>query len=168
MLRIQVSLKNVSLFWPFMLAATLLSSCSAEKSDTTETLASADKVPAPILVVKDKYKFSMYPEYQNEARSRLKFDIRDDGDHFVGGAQVFANLKAKDGHESTAAFKEDTLNQNYVADIPLKHHEDYVVKTRVSIDKQENNVYKPTFAFHCCDPIFESGDLGSNKRGGNP
>lgn len=109
----------------------------------------------PVLEVKAApYTFSMFPQYKTESQSRLKLDIRDASGTFVGGANVQANLLAKDGHKQQAVFKEDTGLQKYIAQIPLKHHEDYVIDTFIEL-KESGRTFIPKFSFHCCDPIPE-------------
>lgn len=139
----------------------MLSSCSTKEPDKQ---LDATASMAPILMVeKNGFRFSMYPEYVDESRSRLKLDIRDKGNLFVKGATVSANLKAQDGHEEKVEFKEDSGFQRYVVDVPLKHHEDYVIDAQVSLDNVDgSSVYTPRFVFHCGDPIPELYDVGDD------
>lgn len=109
----------------------------------------------PILEIKtEQYTFSMYPQYETESQSHLKLYIRDASGNFVRGANVKANLVAKDGHQQQAFFKEDTRLQKYIAQIPLNHHEDYVIDTSIEL-KESGRKFTPKFWFHCCDPIPE-------------
>lgn len=111
----------------------------------------------PVLVVKQQnYQFSMYPQYVDESKSLIKLDVRDNKGQFVTGAVVKANLRAADGHLQAVAFREDAAVERYVADVPLKHHEDYVVDAVVSF---RNETFKPEFVFHCGDPVPELVEL---------
>ncbi len=125
---------------------------------------------SPVLVVEqDGYRFSMYPAYENETKSVLKLDIRNKKDEFAKGAKASASLKAQDGDEQEVEFQEDQAMQRYVADVPLKHHEDYVINARVALGTGAHSVYAPRFVFHCGDPIPQvegidsSQPVGSNK-----
>lgn len=114
----------------------------------------ANKISAnPVLAVEHQgYRFSMYPEYVTESKSLIKLDVRDWQGLFVRGATAAANLRADDGHMQKVEFREDAALQRYVADVPLKHHEDYTVDTEVSFEKEK---FRPEFIFHCGDPVPE-------------
>jgi len=131
----------------------MLSSCGRSEQDK-QTLDKPSATPV-LLVEQGDYRFSMYPEYVSENKSILKLDIRDKKELFVKGAKASANLKAEDGHQQTIAFEENTALQRYVADVPLKHHEDYVIETNIGLDAGEARLYTPRFMFHCGDPIPE-------------
>lgn len=131
----------------------ILSGCS----DKNAPVASKRGSGSPVLTVEQQeYRFSMYPQYVDESKSLLKLDIRDKENHFVSGALVAANLKADDGHVQRVEFREDPELQRYTADVPLKHHEDYVVDTDVSFQKE---TFRPEFIFHCGDPVPELVEL---------
>lgn len=145
-----LNLRRISAYLGLVLA---LSGCSVKK-DQVKTSPGSSKL---VLNVEHQgYRFSMYPQYVDESKSLIKLDVRDKSDHFVGGAQVVANLKAADGHVQRVAFREDLNLQRYVADVPLKHHEDYRVNTEVALGKAE---FRPEFIFHCGDPVPELVEL---------
>lgn len=125
----------------------------------------------PVLQVKEaQYTFSMYPQFESESQSRLKLDIRNDRGDFMHGAQVVADLQAKDGHQQKAIFTEDIRLEKYVARIPLNHHEDYVITTQIQLKDLVPSTFKPRFFFHCCDPIPElmDQDTSIEQQRGSP
>ena len=98
------------------------------------------------------YAMTMYPRYESEKESKLYLDVRREGKS-VDGAQVAAHLIAKDGDKAIAEFVQDAKLRVYVAHVPLKHQEDYVIETEVRLKNKEKTVLRPTFAFHCGDQI---------------
>ncbi|MBX9770847.1 MAG: hypothetical protein K2X29_05730 [Candidatus Obscuribacterales bacterium] len=131
----------------------VLSGCSYKNDQAATKRGSGNPV---LTVEQQEYRFSMYPQYVDESKSLLKLNIRDKEDHFVKGARATANLKADDGHVQRVEFREDPALQRYIADVPLKHHEDYVVNTEVSLQKE---TFRPEFIFHCGDPVPELVEL---------
>lgn len=131
--------------------ATVLSGCSsgaieAEKRSST-----------PVLAVKQRdYLFSMYPQYVDKSKSLIKLDVRDKDQRFIKGAQAIAHLKAVDGHTQHVTLREDVGIEKYVAEVALKHHEDYIIETDVRLGKEK---FSPEFIFHCGDPVPELVDL---------
>ena len=151
----------------FALATSILvlGSCTPKEVDKPAVQPAND---SPVLVVEQSgYRFSMYPDYQDETRSILKLDIRNDRDEFAKGAKASASLKAQDGHEQEVEFKEDQALQRYVADVPLKHHEDYVINARIAFGNGEHRVFTPTFVFHCGDPIPQIDGVHSPQTVGS-
>jgi hypothetical protein len=139
-----------------------LSGCS-NTNDTASTIKSSGA--NPVLAVEQRgYRFSMYPQYVDESKSLIKLDVRDKEDRFVDGAVATAKLRAADGHIQSVSFREDPALQRYVADVPLKHHEDYVIDTEVSFEEEK---FRPEFVFHCGDPVPELVEFkqeGSDKK----
>jgi hypothetical protein len=131
--------------------AAVLSGCASRVDEV------ASKGRTPVLAVEQKdYRFSMYPQYVDESKSLIKLDVRDKEARFVNGAEAIANLKALDGHTQQVTFLEDVAIEKYVAEVALKHHEDYVVETDVRLGKEK---FSPEFVFHCGDPVPELVDL---------
>lgn len=131
----------------------LLAGCSNKNDQVLTKRGSGNPV---LTVEQQEYRFSMYPQYVDESKSVLKLDIRDREDHFVKGVLAAANLTADDGHAQRVEFREDPALQRYIADVPLKHHEDYVVDTEVSVGKE---TFRPEFIFHCGDPVPDLVEL---------
>lgn len=127
--------------------------CSVSGPKSEEQKLSADSLPV-LEVHQGEYKFSMYPEYLNEKKSKLKLGIRDAQNNFIRTTSLTASLIAKDGHRQEAQFVEDPKLQNYVAEIPLTHHEDYVIETDFTLLDKPGH-FTPKFSFHCCDPVPE-------------
>jgi hypothetical protein len=124
----------------------------------------------PILQVKQgPYMFSMYPQFETETNSRLKLDVRDSHGAFIHGARVVADLIAKDGHRQKTEFEENAQLEKYVAEIPLAHHEDYVISAHIELSDSPATKFTPRFTFHCCDPLPEliDDDASGDKEGGH-
>lgn len=145
---------NLQIIFVSLVFLMLLSGCSTKHDQVATKRGSGNPV---LTVEQQEYRFSMYPQYVDESKSVLKLDVRDRKDHFVNGALAVANLKADDGHAQRVEFREDPALQRYIANVPLKHHEDYVVDTEVSFQKE---IFKPEFIFHCGDPVPELVELG--------
>jgi hypothetical protein len=138
--------------------------CSKPQTETTPPEVQGSM---PVLQVdQGTYLFSMYPEYTSEEKSKLKFDVRDSQHKAVKVTTLSATLIAQDGHRQKAAFREDPILGKYVAEIPLKHHEDYIVETQVQLPDSQA-VFAPRFSFHCCDPIAPVLDGDEEKDGGS-
>ena len=130
-----------------LLACFLLSACSSLEPPKQVTTV------VPVLEVKEgPYTFSMFPEYENDKKSKLKLDIRDSKDSFIRASKITAVLIGKDGDEQVARFVEDQTMQRYIAEIPLRHHEEYLIQTELVIP-DDSGRYTPVFSFHCCDPL---------------
>lgn len=109
----------------------------------------------PILeVVEGPYTFSMYPEYLSEEKSRLKLGICDKQKILIHPSKIVATLIANDGHRQSARFVEDQDIQKFVSEIALRHHEDYVIETDITLPASLGH-FRPKFSFHCCDPVPE-------------
>jgi hypothetical protein len=143
-----------------------LSGCSHNEPQAQ----TAPPPPNPVLEIKHTpYTFSMYPQFQAEGLSLLKLAIHDSNDNFVHGASVSAHLLANDGDRQHVTFTEDNKLEVYAVEIPLKHHEDYVIDTH--IDLKDKGRFTPKFSFHCGDPIpglptedtSEKREKGSSK-----
>ena len=147
-----LNLRRISTYLGLVLA---LSGCSVKK-DQVESSPNPNSNKLVLKVEQQGYRFSMYPQYVNESKSLIVIDVRDKDDQFVGGAKVVANLKGADGHVQMLVFRKDLNLQRYVAELPLKHHEDYVVDTEVAFG---NAKFKPEFIFHCGDPVPELVEL---------
>lgn len=140
----------------FLFLALTLFGCSFKNDPASKVSAN------PVLAVEHQgYRFSMYPEYVSESKSLIKLDVRDRQGLFVKGATAAANLKANDGHVQKVQFREDATLQKYVADVPLKHHEDYTVDTEVSFEKEK---FRPEFIFHCGDPVPELVEIEAGSE----
>lgn len=148
-----MSLNVIQRLCIFAISILALGGCGKQEQDEQARQAPS---ASPVLLVKQgTYRFSMYPEYVSENKSTLKLDIRDPNELFVKGAKASASLRAEDGHQQRVVFKEDDALQRYVAVVPLKHHEDYVIETRVSLLDGKQSLYEPRFVFHCGDRIPE-------------
>lgn len=167
------SLNNRSGWWHLMppstvrsklviaFAAVLLASCSAPALQKVAT-STATNDQQPVLQVKQaSYTFSMYPQYMREGQSLLKLNIRDKRDAFVGGVRAFAYLQAKDGDTTKVSFREDQNIQRYVAEVALKHHEDYVIETHMQMPESSSPLFIASFSFHCGDTLPE--DIHSDQ-----
>lgn len=160
-----MSLRGSGPFCALAISILLIASCTINEVPKPLAQSTSD---SPILVVEQAgYQFSMYPDYQDETKSVLKLDIRNKKDEFVKGAKAAASLKAQDGHEQEVKFKEDQALQRYVADVPLKHHEDYVINAQIALDYGERRVYTPRFVFHCGDPIPQVEGVDSSQPVGS-
>lgn len=134
-------------------ASVLFAGCSAPEPQQIATPTSSTD-QAPVLQVKQaSYIFSMYPQYMNEVQSLLKLNIRDKDNAFVSGVRAFAELRAKDGHTAKVSFKEDKNIQRYVAEVALKHHEDYVIETHMQMPRASSPLFVAGFSFHCGDAL---------------
>lgn len=152
----------------FIYVVTVCAMTGCSKPETIETTTATSEVP--ILQIKQApYTFSMYPQFETETKSRLKLNIRDSQGRFIHGARVTANLTAKDGHKQQANFVEDNKLEKYIAEIPLKHHEDYIIDAQIELGGSLGSTFKPRFSFHCCDPIPEllDQDMPIDKEGGS-
>jgi|688.fasta_scaffold307913_2 hypothetical protein len=159
-----MSLSVLGRFCTLAVSIVVLGSCTKHEVEKSAAELAKD---SPVLVVEQRgYQFSMYPAYEDETKSVLKLDIRNKKDEFVKGAKASASLKAQDGHEQEVEFKEDRALQRYVAGVPLKHHEDYVIKARVALDNG-GHVYTPRFVFHCGDPIPQIEGVDSSQTVGS-
>lgn len=157
-------MKITGLSTAFCVAAFALASCSPDLQQTNQAL--SQDASAPILIVRQPpYTFSMYPQYKTETESILKLDIRDNKNRFVETASVGADLKAKDGHQAVVRFVENSQLEKYIATVSLKHHEDYTIKTRITLPDLPQTSLSPTFSFHCCDPVPEITDLDKPTTG---
>lgn len=143
------------------LAAILLASCSAHAPQPVTTSTAISDPPAVLQVKQASYTFSMYPQYMNEGQSLLKLNIRDKDNAFVSGVRAFADLKAKDGHTAKVSFKEDESIQRYVAEVTLKHHEDYVIEAHMQMPGASSPLFVAGFSFHCGDALPE--DIHSDQ-----
>lgn len=152
----------------FVCVVTICAMTGCSKPETIEKPTATSE--APILQIKQApYTFSMYPQFETETKSRLKLDIRDSQGRFIHGARAIANLTARDGHKQKANFMEDNRLEKYIAEIPLKHHEDYIIETQIDLAGSPGSTFKPQFSFHCCDPIPEllDQDMSADKEGGS-
>lgn len=98
-----------------------------------------------------QYTFFMYPEYRTSTNSLLKLAIRNQGGQFVAAKQATADLTAEDGDKQSIAFTRNPEVGNYIANVPLRHHEDYSIQTDITLENGEH--YSPKFSFHCGDPL---------------
>lgn len=122
-------------------------------SEITAVNASEKKYPI-LLVNQSPYRFSMYPIYKSKSQSLVFFQIETLKDKtFIGNAYIEAEFIAKDGDLQKEKFKLDSKNRRYIATLPLKHHEEYMVKADVHIPGQKE--FSPQFSFHCADPLPE-------------
>lgn len=157
------SAKNLAVTLVVVVAA----GCTTPKTSTPMAESSLQPVTAdtrPVLIVPEReFTFSMYPEYVDENKSKLKLGICDKQSNVVHAKNVVATLIAKDGHRSSAKFFEDQNIQKYVAVIPLKHHEDYVVETDLTLENVSAH-FTPKFSFHCCDPIPAMDNPGGEAK----
>lgn len=135
------------LFLAWLLVSMITTGCSKAENKQSN---SPDSLI--LQVNQGPYAMTMYPRYETEKESKLYLDVRRDG-KTVDGAQVAAHLIAKDGDKAMAEFIQDAKLRVYVAHVPLKHQEDYVIETEVRLKDKEKTVLRPTFAFHCGDPI---------------
>jgi hypothetical protein len=134
-------------------AAVLLASCSSPEPEMVPAT-TATKDQQPVLQVKQaSYTFSMYPQYMKEGQSLLKLNIRDKDGAFVSGVRAIANLRAKDGDSTKVSFREDQNIQRYVAEVALKHHEEYVIETDMQIPGPASTSLVADFSFHCGDAL---------------
>lgn len=111
-----------------------------------------------------QYDMTMYPRYETESQSKLYLDLKKDGKG-IAGAQISAHLIARDGDKGTAEFVQDEHLKKYVAHVFLKHQEDYVIETEVRLNDKDQTVLRPTFAFHCGDPIPHVTDEDEHVEG---
>ena len=147
----------------FFLAVALVSLVAASCSKPDD-----DKSAAPksliLQVNQSPYAMTMYPRYKTESESKLYLDPKKDG-KVIDGAQVSAHLIASDGDKATAEFAQDQHLKLYVAHVSLKHQEDYVIETEVRLKGKDQTVLRPTFAFHCGDPIPHVTDEDEHVEG---
>ncbi|MBX9771090.1 MAG: hypothetical protein K2X29_06950 [Candidatus Obscuribacterales bacterium] len=131
----------------------ILASCSAPAPQKVAT-PTATNDQQPVLQVKQaSYTFSMYPQYMKEGLSLLKLNIRDKDGAFVSGVRAVASLRAKDGDTAKVSFKEDQNIHRYVAEVALKHHEDYVIEADMQMPGSASTSFVAGFSFHCGDAL---------------
>jgi hypothetical protein len=144
-----------------LLSINALTGCKSSVQKSIQELPSTSQIhelpasPQPTLeVVEGPYTFTMYPEYLSEEKSRLKLGICDKQKILLHPSKIVATLIANDGHRQSAKFVEDQNIQKFVSEIALRHHEDYVVETDITLPAAPGH-FRPKFSFHCCDPIPE-------------
>lgn len=148
--RKEIFRRQCVLFFCALLSAYILAACS--NSEPVKKDAQAPASPLVLEVKQNPYTFSMFPEYQDDKKSKLKLDIRDNKDKFIRASKITAILTAKDGHRQLATFVEDPSLETYIAEIPLQHHEEYLVQTELVLPAPPGR-FTPVFSFHCCDPV---------------
>lgn len=104
-----------------------------------------------IEVVQEPYKFHMFPRHGEHSLTTIELSIERNGAQ-VGGAKVSGKLVANDGSEIPLEFHENSSTHKFESESALKHHEDYMFNSEITIDGQK---LTPIFSFHNDDPKLE-------------
>ncbi len=113
-------------------------------------------------VKQNEFVMTMHPRFRNNEQSLVYLDVRK-GEAVQSGAEIIAHLVAKDGHTNDVKFVQDPASLFYIATVPLKHHEDYVIEAEIALKDEPQTTLRPVFSFHCGDPIPDLIDAGANS-----
>lgn len=146
-----------------LLAATCFSLSMISTACSKPALKDPDISKQLVLEVKqNEFVMTMHPRYKNKEQSLVYLDVRK-GEAVQSGAKITAHLVAKDGHTSDVKFVQDPASLFYVATVPLKHHEDYVIEAEIALKDEPPTTLRPVFSFHCGDPIPDLIDVRVNS-----
>lgn len=135
-------------------AALLATSCAVSSCSEGEKYSKEPESETILEVNQPPYKFRMLPKHEPDSKVSMQVSIDRNGSP-VDDAVLSATLIEHDGTEHPTEFHKDEAAHAFVGAATLKHHEDYLLKTEITVD---GKTLGPIFTFHNDDPALEKLD----------